>query len=65
MGTWKVNTTQYKFIFSLYKGEIVKILIFYKMPAPVFFFFRNKIKFYNSQDFSGLEETGQNVMATC
>lgn len=64
MGTWKVNTTQYKFIFSLYKGEIVKILIFYQMPAPVFFI-RNKIKFYNSQDFSGLDETGQNVMATC
>lgn len=33
-----MNTTQYKLIFSLYKGEIVKILIFYQMPAPVFFF---------------------------
>ena len=43
MGTWKVNTTQYKFIFSLYKGEIVKILIFYKMPAPVFFFSETKL----------------------
>lgn len=60
-----MNTTQYKLIFSLYKGEIVKILIFYQMPAPVFFFFRKTIKFYNSQGFSVLDETGQNVMATC